>query len=455
MRPYLKRAPPAPPSGPDVESRPWEAPRSPEAQERESRNRWIQRALGVKTLAASARTYKEYPSCFNPVLARALRELSRRARRRVLRTPGHGGVPSYSLDAGEVFEEVLFGGEFQLNRRRVRAVVECAPLRPHAHGRFAGDEEEAIYTRVSVYTRQGERRRASAIFDRIDRAVYDRNPLRGEVINIYGDREEVPDIDWRDIAVPAHFVREVEENLLWPLLRPRALERAGLDRPRGLLLEGERGMGKSLLASLIARRVRGRATFLRVLPSDVERLGWDYIFDVARTLEPAVLFIEDIENLAPSKARYNLVNTPLSELMAYLDDPHRRGRVFFLATTNTSDLVELALLDRPGRVDRRLVFDPRNPADFGAEWRARVFEIHLAGHTLAPGLTPADLARSIEEIPYTGAHIAELVHTAALEALGRAGSRAGRRPVLGEEDFRKARERVERMVRRRSGAEIS
>ncbi len=214
-------------------------------------------------------------------------------------------------------------------------------------------------------------------------------------------------------------------------------------------------MGKSLLAAVVARKVRGKATFLKVLPSDAERLGWGYIFDVARALEPAVLFVEDIENLAPSKARYNLVNSPLSELLLYLDDPRHRGRVFFLATTNASDMVELALLDRPGRVDRRLAFDPRNKADFGAEWRVRVFEIHLRGHRLAPGLTPADLARSIEEVPYTGAHIAELVHTAVLEALGRTGPKSGKRPVLTAEDFRKARERVERMVRARGGTEIS
>ncbi len=425
--------------------------REPEVPERESRNRLIRATLGVRSLAASARTYKEYPVAFNAAIARALRDIARRADHRFSRAPAGDSPRSYPHGAREVFDSILFGGEFRLPRRRVRAVVESAPLRAPGPG-GAGDEEEPIYTRVSIYTRQWDRSRASGLFDLIDHAVYDRNPLLGRCINIYGGEEEAPRVDWADVAVPGHFVREVEENILWPLLRGERLDAAGLGRPRGLLLEGERGMGKSLLAAVVARKVRGRATFLKVLPSDAERLGWGYIFDVARALEPALLFVEDVENLAPSKARYNVVNSPLSELLLYLDDPHHRGRVFFLATTTAPDMVELALLDRPGRVDRRLVFDPRNKSDFGAEWRARVFEIHLRGRKLAPGLTPADLARSIEEVPYTGAHIAELVHTAALEALRRAGDK---KPALTEEDFRKARERVERMVRARGGTEVS
>lgn len=428
--------------------------RDAESPEKESRTSLIRTTLGVRTLAASARTYKEYPVCFNTAIASALRDLSRRVDR-FSRAPAGDSPPSYLHGSRETFDNIIFGGEFRLPRRRVRAVVESAPLRPPGSGRSGEEEEESVYTRVSVYTRQRDRTRASALFDLIDRAVYERNPLRGECINIYGGEEEVPDVDWEDVAVPAHFVREVEENLFWPLLHGKRLEAAGLGRPRGLLLEGERGMGKSLLAAVVARRVRGKATFLKVLPADAERLGWGYIFDVARTLEPAVLYVEDIENLAPSKARYNLVNSPLSELLLYLDSPQHRGRVFFLATTNAPDMVELALLDRPGRVDRRLVFDPRNAADFGTEWRARVLEIHLRGYRLPRGLTPADLARSIEEVPYSGAHVAELVHTAVLEALGRTARGKGKKPVLTGEDFRKARERVERMVRKKGGTEVN
>ncbi|MEM3087307.1 MAG: ATP-binding protein [Halobacteria archaeon] len=444
-------------TGPEGRERPPErrGERDAESPEEESRNSLIRTTLGVRTLAASARTYKEYPICFDAAIARALRDLSRRVDRRVSRASAGDSPPTYLHGSKEVFGNVIFGGEFHLPRRRVRAVVESAPLRPSGPGRPPEEGEDSIYTRVSVYTRRGDRSRASALFELVDREVYERNPLRGRAINIYGDPEEVPDVDWGDVAVPAHFAREVEENLFWPLLHGPRLDAAGLGRPRGLLLEGERGMGKSLLAAIIARKVRGRATFLKVLPSDAERLGWGYIFDVARALEPAVLYVEDIENLAPSKARYNLVNTPLSELLLYLDSPQHRGHVFLLATTNTPDMVELALLDRPGRVDRRLVFDPRNRSDFGTEWRTRVFDIHLRGYKLAPGIAPADLARSIEEVPYTGAHIAELVHTAVLEALGRAGKGGGKRPVLTEDDFRKARERVERMVRGRGGAEIS
>lgn len=449
---------PWPPDEPGERRRESREERDAEPWESESRNSLIRSTLGVRTVAASARTYKEYPVCFNAAIAGALRDLSRRVERRSSRAPSRAAAgdspPSYLHGSREVFDNIIFGGEFRLARHRVRAVVESAPLRSPGPGRPGEEDEEPIYTRVSVYTRQRDRRRASVLFDLIDRAVYERNPLRGKCINIYGGEEELPDVDWSDLAVPAHFMREVEENLFWPLLRPGHLEQAGVGRPRGLLLEGERGMGKSLLAAVVARKVRGKATFLKVLPSDAEHLGWGYIFDVARTLEPTLLYVEDIENLAPSKVRYNLVNSPLSELLLYLDSPQHRGRVFFLATTNSPDMVELALLDRPGRVDRRLVFDPHNKADFGSEWRARVFEIHLRGHKLAPGLTPVDLARSIEEVPYTGAHIAELVHTAVLEALRRSGGRR-RKPVLTEEDFRKARERVERMVRPRGGTEVS
>lgn len=432
---------------------------------REERNKLIKSYLGVKNLSSTIRTYRKYPVTFNRAISLALEELSAMAEnvekgRSEGRTPANGAPISYSYDDGGIFEDVIFGGEFRMGRRRVRAVIETNVFR-HPGLMVFGPEGwvSSDHTSFSVYAKKEDKDGISGLFEIVDSYVYENNPLRGKIIDVYGEEQDIGNYDWDDIAIPEYFVREIEENIIWPIRYHEKIEAANIRLPRGIMLEGERGMGKTLLSMIIANKVRGKGTFIKAKPGDVQKLGWDYIFDVARVLEPCVLYIEDIETLAPSKQKFGLVSASLTDILDYLDGTESRGNVTLLASTNVPDMVDFGLLDRPGRIDRRLVFDPRNNESFGLGWKKKVFEIHLRGHRLASGLSTSHLAKMIEDVPYTGSHIEELIHTATLEALRTEKMESMDAEEIGKicltlEDFKRAKERVERAVRRRMSPEV-
>ncbi|MDY6965047.1 MAG: ATP-binding protein [Halobacteriota archaeon] len=428
------------------------------------KNELIKTYLGVKNLGDTARTYKRFPYTFNKAMSKALEDLSKRAKN-IKKTSEPEGAPiNYSLDdEGSTFEDALFGGEFDLNGDTIRAVIES--VSPHQQGVMmigAGIcPTGGSYTIFSVYTRKEDRVHASSIFEIVDDYMGEKNPLKGKIIDINGEEEDFGDYDWEDLAIPDYFRTEVEENIILPVKYHDKFRAANLRIPRGLMLEGERGMGKTLLSRIISNKLKGSGTFIRAKPSDIQRMGWEYVFEIARALEPSVLYIEDIETLTPAKQRFDgmfssVGEASLTDALDYIDGTEERSNVMILASTNVPELVELGVIDRPGRIDRRLVFDPNNAKDFGTEWKEEVFRIHLRGHKLEDGLDVSKLASMIGERPYTGSHIEELIHTATLEALRSFNIEEKsvdeiKDTALSEDDFRRAKERVERIVRRTFG----
>jgi SpoVK/Ycf46/Vps4 family AAA+-type ATPase len=422
---------------------------------RRQRNELIKTYLEVRNLKDVVRTYKRYPYAFNEAISNALENLSKRAKN-VRKTEEVEGAPiNYSLnERGSKFEDAFFGGEFDLDGTNLKAVIES--VSPQRQGVMIMSETFGNYTSFSVYTNKEDRIRSSDIFKIVDEYVMDKNPLKGKIINIDGDEENFGSYDWEDIAIPSYFREEVEENIIWPVKYRGKMIAASLRIPRGVMLEGERGMGKTLLSKIIANKVKGVCTFIKVKPSDVQKLRWDYVFEVARVLAPSVLYIEDIETLMPSKQSLGMF-VSLTDALDYLDGTAERGNVLFLTSTNVPEMVDLGVIDRPGRIDRRLVFDPKNNEDFGKRWKEDVFRIHLRGHKLEGALNESKLAGMIGDRPYTGSHIEELIHTATLEALNRFGiddleEDEIKEITLIEEDFEKGRRRVERIISKTFGA---
>jgi ATP-dependent 26S proteasome regulatory subunit len=425
------------------------------------RDELIKTYLDVKNLGDTVRTYKKYPYTFNRAISDALEDLSRMAKN-VRKTKGTEGAPmSYSLDEeGSRFDDAFFGGEFSIGDASFRAVIESVSMQKQGIMIMPAGMSGGNYTSLSIYTKKGDRIHVSDIFAIVDEYVGEKNPLKGKVIDINGEEENIGDYDWGDIAIPDYFKEEVEENIIWPVMYHEKIRAANLRVPRGLMLEGERGMGKTLLSKIIANKIKGKnTTFIKAKPSDIQRLKWNYVFEIATTLEPSVLYIEDIETLTPSKQTFGL-SLSLTDALDYLDGTEERSNVMFLASTNTPEMVDLGVIDRPGRIDRRLVFDPTNKEYFGMKWKEDVFKIHLRGHGLEEGLAISELARMIGDHPYTGSHIEELIHTATLEALRRSNiddiseEEIKEKIVLTREDFEHAKMRVERIIRR-AGPEVS
>lgn len=361
------------------------------------------------------------------------------------------GISSFSYSGDNVIAYAAFGGRFKLNGKEIEAAVIVS----------SGD----VYDSVAVYTSTqapgfwGRIQKAtkvrvddpSPIFNVFDSYVGEKNPLRGKAIDIYGRKGSFEDHDWNDIAIPEYFKKEVEENIIWSVKYRDKIKAAKISLSRGLLLEGERGMGKTLLSMIIANEVKGYGTFIKARPTDVIKLGWSYVFEVAKNMQPSVLYIEDIESLAPSE-KTPTVSAFLSDLLDFLDGTEERGDVTILTSTNVPEIVDMRVIDRPGRIDRRLKFDPEDKENFGLEWKEQVLKIHSRGHKFEESLTTKHLSKIIENLPYTGSHIKELIHTAKLEALRRIGIENLTEDeinsiILTEEDFRKANERIEKSLR--------
>lgn len=226
---------------------------------------------------------------------------------------------------------------------------------------------------------------------------------------------ERPAIRLSDVAGLEDVKEEVRKRMIYPYLHPDQAARYGVRKGGGLLLWGPPGTGKTLLARAIAGEVK--AAFYTVKPSEimsqwvgVAEQNLQKLFSVARSHDPAVIFIDEIEALAPkrrstaSTVMQRLVPQLLSELDGF--SPNRDGNtLLFLGATNEPWSLDEALL-RPGRFDQK-VYIP--PPDFEA--RSRMFEMYLLGKPLASGISFHDLASLSEG--RTGADIRAVAERAA------------------------------------------
>lgn len=329
---------------------------------------------------------------------------------------------------------VLFGGKFDIKGRIIRGGIKVAA------------DPAKYYTDITVGVHKANRnsnklRRRDLILGYLlgiyDKYVYRQNPIKGKSIDIYGNEINLGGISWSDIAIPHSFRENIEQNLLWPVFYPDVLKEAGLRLSRGVLLEGERGMGKTLVSKIIAEQIKGKGTFIKLRPSDVEKLGWDYVFKVARILEPSILYLEDIDTFSSDK--FN-VSTFLTDMFDYLEGSTERGNVGLLVTTNMPDSIDMRFKNRPGRIDRRLIFDPSNKQHFSIDWQKEVLGIYLNGHKTSASID--EIVTIIGEDPLTAAHLRELVYSARLRTLARKGIPTGdiSELELCTEDFKAARE---------------
>ena len=216
-------------------------------------------------------------------------------------------------------------------------------------------------------------------------------------------------------------IAQVQEVVAAPLLRPELYERLGLAAPRGILFTGPPGSGKTLLARAVAARTQ--ATFFHIAGPEIvskhygesEKALRD-VFDAARRAAPAIVFIDEIDAIAPARAGLSdekqLERRVVAQLLTLLDGLEDRGRVVVMAATNLPDTIDPALR-RPGRFDREIAFRPPSP-----DQRRAILEVHLARAPLAPD---ADLgAIAALSHGYVGADLAALAREAAVAALSRA-----------------------------------
>ena len=200
--------------------------------------------------------------------------------------------------------------------------------------------------------------------------------------------EEAPDVRFSQIGGLDIQISEIREIVELPLKRPDLFAAVGIEPPKGVLLHGPPGTGKTILAKAVAQSTD--ATFLRVVGSEFvqkyigegARLVRE-LFELAKSKSPAIIFIDELDAIGARRmdgatSGDREVQRTLMQILAEMDGFDARGEVKLIAATNRLDMLDPALL-RPGRFDRVIEIPMPNK-----EARESILRIHTAGMNLDP-----------------------------------------------------------------------
>ena len=170
---------------------------------------------------------------------------------------------------------------------------------------------------------------------------------------------ENPDVKWEDVGGLEDVKRELQEAVEWPMKYPGLYDKLGHHMPRGILLHGPSGTGKTLLAKAVA--TQSEANFVSVRGPELlskwvgeSERGIREIFKRARQSAPCVIFFDEIDSIAPIRGAGGetaVTERVVSQLLTELDGMENMHGVIVLAATNRADMIDPALL-RPGRFDK-------------------------------------------------------------------------------------------------------
>ncbi|MDR7102317.1 CDC48 family AAA ATPase [Croceicoccus sp. BE223] len=225
-------------------------------------------------------------------------------------------------------------------------------------------------------------------------------------------------VNYDDVGGMSDTIQQLREMVELPLRYPELFTRLGVDPPKGVLLHGPPGTGKTRLAQAVANE--SDASFFLI--NGPEIMGSAYgesekrlreVFEEAEKNSPAIVFIDEIDSIAPKRSNVQgeAEKRLVAQLLTLMDGLQARSNIVVIAATNRPDAIDEALR-RPGRFDREIIVGV--PDEKG---RREILAIHTRGMPLAEDVDLQELARTTHG--FVGADLAALAREAAIDAVRR------------------------------------
>lgn len=333
--------------------------------------------------------------------------------------------------------------DFEKAARLAPSDAEVAFRKAQAH-RYLGEGEAARAEALRAMTLAPTNREYSSLMRSLDNPEPSSvsappRPTR-EVAKAQREiKRAVAGLTWDDVILPARTKRELRQIQLM-LENPGQAASLGVAPPTGLLLYGPPGTGKTTIARVLASQAKCR--FFTTSPAEVHSM-WigegekavAKLFGEARANAPAILFLDEIDALIPS--RMGGVHQPsdkiVNQFLHEMDGLVQNTGVFFIGATNRADMVDPALL-RGGRLSRKIEIPLPDEAA-----RRRILEVHIEGARLADDVDLDYLASKTDG--FAGADLRALINEAGMQALIRLADEGGPEAVIAA-DFSMALENM-------------
>jgi transitional endoplasmic reticulum ATPase len=229
---------------------------------------------------------------------------------------------------------------------------------------------------------------------------------------------EVPQVKWDQVGGLKQVKQELIEAVEWPIKKPELFKRMGINPPRGILLYGPPGSGKTLLARAVATEseanfisIKGPEIFSKWIGESEKAIR--EVFRKGRTAAPSIIFFDELDAIVPRRglgyADSGASERVISQLLTEIDGIETLQNVLVIAATNRPDILDPAVM-RPGRFDR-LIYVPS--PDF--ESLKEIFKIHAGSMPLSKDVSLDELAKKAHG--YSGADIEAICREAAMNAL--------------------------------------
>ncbi len=299
--------------------------------------------------------------------------------------------------------------------------VDLERLAAVTHG-FVGADAEYLCKEAAMKTlrrmlpvlKLGEERLSPEVLDKLivtmndfEEALKDVMPSAMREVYL-----ETPDVKWSEIGGLEDVKKELQEAVEWPLKFQDLYKVIGYNMPKGVLLHGPSGTGKTLLAKAVA--TESEANFISIRGPELlskwvgeSERGVREVFRRARQASPCVIFFDEIDALAPTRGMGGdsmVTERVVSQLLTELDGIQALTGVVVLAATNRIDMVDPALV-RPGRFDKIISIPLPNK-----EARLQILSLSLEGKQKDPDVDVDALVEMTEG--FSGADLAALTNTA-------------------------------------------